>query len=319
MAYIPPKQVAEARQMDLLTYLQQYEPQELKRISPGVYTTRSHDSLKLSNGKWMWWSRGIGGRSALDYLIKVQGMAFLQAVETILGKETASHPLPPPAEEARCRTLLLPPASASSQKVQQYLTERGISRELIQFCLQSGRLYETRDHRSAVFVGTDETGTPRYGCIRGLWRDFVGEVNGSDKHYSFCVPASGQSPVLHVFESAIDLLSYGTLKQHHGADWKGEHLLSLAGVYQPAAEPAQSKIPAALSRFLRLHEEVTTLALHLDRDAAGRRASQALMQILPQRYHIRDRPPPSGKDCNDYLCSRLGLPLTKRAPRSRQR
>ena len=54
--------------MDLLTYLKNYEPYELVHFSGNTYTTRTHDSLKISNGKWMWWSRGIGGRSALDYL-----------------------------------------------------------------------------------------------------------------------------------------------------------------------------------------------------------------------------------------------------------
>jgi len=48
-----------------------------------VYTLRSHDSLKISNGKWYQWSTGIGGISALDYLIKVQGMDFVSAVSNI--------------------------------------------------------------------------------------------------------------------------------------------------------------------------------------------------------------------------------------------
>lgn len=38
-----------------------------------TYTTRRHDSLKISNGKWMWWSQSISGRSTLDYLIKIRG------------------------------------------------------------------------------------------------------------------------------------------------------------------------------------------------------------------------------------------------------
>ena len=62
--------IKKAREMDLLTYLKYYEPYELKRVSRKVYSTRTHDSLKISNGRWMWWSRGIGGKSALDYLIK---------------------------------------------------------------------------------------------------------------------------------------------------------------------------------------------------------------------------------------------------------
>ena len=68
MPYIPPEVVEQARQIDLLTYLQSCEPQELVRISGNNYTTRTHDSLKISNGKWMWWSQRIGGYNALDYL-----------------------------------------------------------------------------------------------------------------------------------------------------------------------------------------------------------------------------------------------------------
>lgn len=74
MPYIAPEVITEAKRMDLLTYLREYEPGELVKFSSNTYTTRTHDSLKISNGKWMWWSRGIGGKSALDYLIKVRGL-----------------------------------------------------------------------------------------------------------------------------------------------------------------------------------------------------------------------------------------------------
>ena len=67
MPYIPPEVVARAREMDLLTYLRTYEPQELVHFGGSTYCTREHDSLKISNGKWCWFSRGIGGYSALDY------------------------------------------------------------------------------------------------------------------------------------------------------------------------------------------------------------------------------------------------------------
>ena len=86
MPYIPPQVVQEVKRMDLLTYLKNYEPYELVHFSGNTYTTRTHDSLKISNGKWMWWSRGIGGRSALDYLIKVKDYSFLEAVELLAGQ-----------------------------------------------------------------------------------------------------------------------------------------------------------------------------------------------------------------------------------------
>lgn len=92
MPYVTLEQIDRAKQMDLLTYLQTYEPQELVRFSGNVFTTRSHDSLKISNGKWCWWSRGIGGRSALDYLIKVRGMTLPEAVMQIDGQAVVMPP-----------------------------------------------------------------------------------------------------------------------------------------------------------------------------------------------------------------------------------
>lgn len=49
-------------------------------IGSVVYSSRTNDSLKISHGKWFRWSTGIGGVSALDYLIKVRDMSFVDAV-----------------------------------------------------------------------------------------------------------------------------------------------------------------------------------------------------------------------------------------------
>ena len=53
-----------------------------------VFCTREHDSLKISNGKQMWWSRGFDGASDLDYLIKVKGLSFKDAMEILNGRKT---------------------------------------------------------------------------------------------------------------------------------------------------------------------------------------------------------------------------------------
>ena len=37
-----------------------------------------------------------------------------------------------------------------------YLSGRGIDKEIIQFCLESGRVYESEFHHNTVFVGMDE-------------------------------------------------------------------------------------------------------------------------------------------------------------------
>ena len=83
MPYYTEEQIRQARSIDLLTYLQTYEPTELVHVRGNTYCTATHDSLKLSNGKWYWWSRGIGGSTALDYLIKVKGLQFLDAMAVL--------------------------------------------------------------------------------------------------------------------------------------------------------------------------------------------------------------------------------------------
>lgn len=51
MPYATKAQIERARQPDLLTFLRRYKPDELIPTGPGAYKLRSHDSLKLSNGK----------------------------------------------------------------------------------------------------------------------------------------------------------------------------------------------------------------------------------------------------------------------------
>ena len=311
MPYIAPEIIQEVKKMDLLTYLKNYEPYELVHFSGNTYTTRTHDSLKISNGKWMWWSRGIGGRSALDYLIKVRDYTFMEAVEIIAGQSVISTSVYAIVEK--------PKANQNNQKLISYLKKRGIDEEIIQFCIETGRAYESENYHNAIFVGHDKSDVPRYAAIRGTRSNFIGDASGSDKNYSFSIPADKKSSCLHLFESAIDLLSYATILKYQGEEWREEHLLSLAGVYQPAKEIEKSKVPAALVRYLKEYPEIIEIEFHLDKDKAGRLATKAIQTVLPKQYLIRDRPPEWGKDYNDYLCIQLGIEVTKREKRRLER
>ncbi|MCH5352116.1 MAG: DUF3991 domain-containing protein [Acutalibacter sp.] len=182
MGYVTPEQITQAKELDLLTYLRRFDPNELVHVGGGTYCTREHDSLKISNGKWNWFSRGIGGRTALDYLIKVQGFSFIQAVEALAGQDLPplpriSHAQP---KEEQPRKLLLPQASRYATYITSYLHGRGIDYELIDYCIRTGRLYESQSYHNAVFVGRDGNGQPRYAALRGITGDFKGEATGSD-------------------------------------------------------------------------------------------------------------------------------------------
>ena len=296
------EQIEKAKEWDLLSYLQTFDPYELKRSGPREYCTRTHDSLKISNGKWCWNSRGIGGRTALDYLIKVRGLDFVEAVETLWGSRT-----PPPQERPKPKPpkpFTLPEASRFPSAMLSYLQGRGIHPELLEACIQAGTLYESRKYRNCVFVGRDPTGRARFACLRGTRDSFKLDVEGSDKRYNFSLLAADpQCPRLAVAESPIDALSVATLVKRSGGDWRDSHYLSLGGT-----------APRAMLQFLHDHPHVTQLSLCLDNDKAGMEGMERLEKVVREDEKLARRvklihcnPPPKefGKDYNEFLCAHI--------------
>ncbi len=310
--YIPPSLVSKAKEMDLLTYLQIFEPNELVRISDHEYCTRTHDSLKISNGKWMWWSRGVGGKNAVDYLVTVEEKTFYEAVKTIL--DYAGQSRPPnviPFSGSKDKHLIQPRASPNNDVVKAYLISRGISETIINDCIENGSIYESLPYHNVVFVGFDESNNPKYAGLRGtINSDYKGDACGSDKKYSFRY-INPNADTVHIFEGAIDLLSYATLLQMQGKEYKEYSLLTLAGVYNAKQYLNIKEVPVALSHFLKSNPQIKTIYLHLDNDIAGRNATKSLIHLLSDSYKVEAHPPPKGKDVNDYLCYSLRLPITK--------
>ena len=306
MPYISADALQQARRIDLLSYLQTNDPGNLVRISGNNYCTREHDSLKISNGKWHWFSRGIGGVSALDYLIKVKDYSLPEAVELLVGRsamETPAFSYAPKKQEPR--KLLMPELEKYPYYAKKYLKSRGIHPVIIDYCIENSLLFETANYHNAVFVGYDPQGIARYAAMRGTRSAYKGEVTGSDKHFSFSISATPDAEHVHLFEAAIDLLSYATLELYEGRDWKHDALLSLAGVFQTKRE---NVVPIALSQYLKDHPNIKALHLHLDNDEVGRGAAAGIMGGLSGKYEIFDEPPlPGCKDVNDQLMQRVGI------------
>ena len=246
----------------------------------------------------MWWSRGFGGVSALDYLIKVKDVPFTEAVGMILGTEAERPPFSFVPKNGKAKRLLLPEKAPDNHVVLRYLTGRGIDREILGKCIDEGLLYESLPSHSAIFLGFDENNKARYAFFRGTGKDrIMGEAAGSDKHFSFRIEGTGKR--VHIFEGAIDLLSYATIRKLNGERWNSDSLLSLGGVYGGANGV---KLPAALENYLDHHPGTEEIILRLDDDSAGRSgAAASIIGRLNGRYHIRDEPPVHGKDCNDKL------------------
>ena len=296
--WVTPEQIEKAKQMDLLTYLQSYEPGNLKKISHDTWCTKEHDSLKISNGKWHWFSRHIGGKTALDYLIKVKGISFVKAVEIITGYAAVLPPVFSKNEKSiEPKELELPKYNTDICEVRRYLKGRGISDTVIDFCHENKMLYEDAKYHNCVFLGYDGN-TPKYGAVRSTNSDFKRDLTGSDKRFSFFIPAESDTGTVHLFESAIDLLSYASLEIRIKRNWRRDDLLSLAGVYKT---DKKQDIPLALRTYLERHTGTKAVYLHLDNDEVGRMATKQITEALSSQYTVIDQPPQSGKDFNDYL------------------
>lgn len=310
MPYYPKEVIEKAKEMDLLTYLQNYEPDELVHFSGDTYCTKEHDSLKISNGLWCWNSRSIGGKSAVKYLTDVKGYSFIDAVKIIVEKEKIQPPVKAIAPKMkRLYNLKLPPKSPTDDKVKEYLTGRGIDESIIDYCIEHNLIFESLPYHNAVFVGFNEQNKPKYAAFRATEnKRIMGECERSDKSYSFKLTNDNSN--IHLFESAIDLLSYATLVKMHGKDWQNVSMISLAGVYTPKEKIEESKIPKALVTYLKTHPYIEKIYLHLDSDYAGRLATKTLKIILPTEYpniEIVDNPVPRGKDVNDFLLLSKGM------------
>ena len=304
------KELEKARELDLYTYLSLYEPDNLIHVSGGNYCTREHDSLIISNGKWMWFSRGFGGYTALDYLIKVEGYSLADAVNLINKQEGVIKPPAIKKEKPKERKLILPCKSYTSNEVIKYLTGRGIDKEIIEDCIKNEILFESYPQHHAVFLGLDECNVPRYAMHRSTGLDkSLGDCSGSNKAYGFKI-LNKESNKLHVFESAIDLLSYQTLLKMQGEDFKKDNYLSLSGVYSKGMN-RKAKVPAGIEYVLSIASKIDEVHFHLDNDKAGRLATVALKEALEERVKVFDEPPPYKKDVNDYLQRRKQIEFDK--------
>ena len=301
MPGVTKQEVAAARRMTAIEFLRRYRADDLVKSSArGEYELKSHDSFKI-NGEsslWHWKSRGIGGKSALDYLMHVEGCSFVEAVQLLCDEQPAFIPQNHADVERQRLPFKLPEKSPTNTRVEAYLRCRGISQAVIDHCLQTGILYESLPYHNCVFVGRDAGGTPRYAALRGTYtygKQFKAESTGSDKRFGFCIEPMAESKTVAVFEAAIDAMAEMAL----AGDAADKYRLSLGGIYAPE-EGCDIHPPAALEEFLRRHPQVKRIEFCLDNDPPGRAAAVALARLYGEQYQVAVRLPPiEGFDYGD--------------------
>ena len=130
--YIPPPILDELKKVDLVTYFRTIMPYELVKASANEYTTKTHDSLRMSNGLWNWCSKGVGGKNAIDFIMKTKNMRFIDAANLLLDQMNLKQPIViDKTIKSKEKHIIIPEKNTASDNVISYLKSRGIDEEII--------------------------------------------------------------------------------------------------------------------------------------------------------------------------------------------
>ena len=285
------------KQLDLLNYLLNYEPDELIKVSNKEYRLRTNDSITLSNGMWYRHSQKYGKKSALDYFIYVRNYDFLDAALHLLNLINQQNPQIIKQEYKKSKSFRLPLPNSNNNIAIQYLTQiRKIDVDIINYFINHYYIYESAYDHAVVFVGYDEECQARFATKRSTNTKDKKDVFASNKEYSFNL-SNLNNQYLHIFESAIDLLSFLTIQKISNKDYLNENYLSLSGV-----DGGNFKI---IHSYLNRNKQIKLIYLHLDNDDTGNYTTGQIKSHFQSKYNVLDKRIDKGKDINDQLISLL--------------
>jgi hypothetical protein len=287
--------------VDVAAYLG-YTPKKIGKY----YTLKEMDSIRIYNrSHWYRWSRaedrGNNGGSQIDFLRVFAGLDIKSAVFWLLDfagyssnqsrDENINLKHQVVQQEKVKKEFLLPvPAPDNSFLYEYLMNDRGIRKEVIDYFVSRGLIYEARHYHNIVFKGNDKDGITRFASMRGVFdkqgKPFKCDVEGNDKRFGFNV-SNEQSSELIVFEAAIDLMSYVDIFDDYDSNKLALGMVS----------------DGPITTFLAEHPQITLIRFCLDRDEAGRNATEQLMEkYYSLGYEVQNVPPPEGyKDYNEWL------------------
>lgn len=263
------------------------------------HTIKEMDSIRIYNRRsWFRWSReydrGENGGSQIDFLRVFAGMEVKEAVFWLLdfaGYQRSTEWKPNPVivekKEVEKKPFVLPFPAPDNRYLYRYLMEeRKLSKEVIDFFVKEGLIYEECRYHNIVFKGNDKKGVTRFASMRGVFDRnedcFKCDVAGNDKNFGFHV-WNEESTELEVFEGAIDLMSYADIYSDFHSNKLALGMLA----------------DAPLVTFLQEHPRIQRIKFCLDNDEPGRKAAEKLMdKYYRLGYEVDDCPPP--KDYKDY-------------------
>ena len=280
------EQKQQARQTDLVALLQS-QGEHLKRSGKEYVWRDGSDKVTVRGNLWFHQYERIGG-DAVDFVRRFYHMDFPQAVGFLLGNNGGTLQRAEPIRREPPKPFALPPKNENMRRVFAYLlNRRGIDRDVLYGFVHKGMIYESADYHNAVFVGCDESGTPRHAHKRGTGSEssYKGNTESSDPRYSF--HWSGTDNTLYLFEAPIDMLSFISL---HKENWRSHSYAAACCVGDQV-----------LFQTLKLNPTIDTVYLCMDNDAAGQAANKRISDKLFIQGIKHEILVPEFKDWNEDL------------------
>lgn len=163
--FVPREIVKQAKQIDLLTYFMNNNPSELVKKGAGTYSLKTHDSVIISNGLWHRFSTNEAGKTALDYLMKVEKMTLQEAVNSVLNRDITTYIRNENISNNEPKRLVIPEKATTNKAVIEYLKNRGIDEDIISYCIENNLVYQENKTNNIVFLGYDNEHNIKYaGC-----------------------------------------------------------------------------------------------------------------------------------------------------------
>ena len=178
MAHLEEDIIERAKNTDMIALLESEEGFSFKSTyGEREFKCIEHNSLVVNGNRrrWYWNSRQVGGNNAIDYLVKIRGMNFRDAVLQLVGdrEQTAYTPIRKAVTEnvsvsKPVRFVLpeqahFPDGRRNYSNIIAYLNKgRGIDMNIINTLIASGKIYQGVQYNGLHIVGYNDEGMAFY-------------------------------------------------------------------------------------------------------------------------------------------------------------
>ena len=178
MAHLENDIIERAKNTDMIALLESEEGFSFKSsYGEREFKCIEHNSLVVNGNRhrWYWNSRQVGGNNAIDYLVKIRGMNFREAVLHLVGdrEQTVYAPIKKPLTGnipvSKTVRFVLPEQAHFSDgrrnysNIIAYLNKgRGIDMNIINTLIASGQIYQGLQYNGLHIVGYNNDGMAFY-------------------------------------------------------------------------------------------------------------------------------------------------------------